>query len=351
MRRVARIAAYLPRGGTDGVPVASVDEDEFTLAATAAERAWSGEHGEPGPVAVHLVGGFPAVADWGFSALLGRATDVVHHAGDAGELTKTIRDIEQGEGGPALVLVAELPERSASRSPKTAPRPAGAVAFRLEVTDEPGAFSFPKIAARRSALEAALKVGEGTRNVPASVVLTGDWDGAAVGGSPVALNPAHALVKVNLDAVSEGAYVPRPRYLENLASRWRFLAETCHACHGTTFPARGVCRRCGRKDTLTTVALPFDGGRVVAVTTVGKGGQPTEFDAQVEALGPYDVALVELARGMRVTVQVADAPPGSVHVGDHVDTRLRRLYPMEGEWRYGRKAIPVAGHLAPTTGT
>jgi uncharacterized OB-fold protein len=144
-----------------------------------------------------------------------------------------------------------------------------------------------------------------------------------------------------LASVSEGAYVPRPRYLENLPSRWRFLAEVCGNCHGTTFPARGVCRRCGRSDTLTPLQLPYDGGRVVAVTTVGKGGQPTEFDAQVEALGPYDVALVELARAMRVTLQVTDSVAGELRVGDRVNTLLRRLYPMEGEWRYGRKAVPV----------
>jgi len=45
---------------------------------------------------------------------------------------------------------------------------------------------------------------------------------------------------------------------------------------------------------------------------------------------------------MRVTLQVTDAAPCTLKVGDHVDTRLRRLYPMEGEWRYGRKAVPVA---------
>lgn len=342
LRRVVRVAAYLPRDRTGGVPVAAVDEDEFTLAATAVERAWSGERTEPGPVEVHLLGEFPPVADWGFSALLGRATEVVRHPADAGELAKAVRALEEADGGPALLIAAELPGRSAKRSAKTAPRAAGAVAFRFEVTDEPGRpFPLPKTTVSHSAVATAMKIGEAARDLPASVILTGDWEDFAADAPPTRASLPRESVEAPLNAVSEGAYIPRPRYLESLASRWRFLAEACHACHGTTFPARGVCRRCGRKDTLTTVSLPFDGGRVVAVTTVGKGGQPTEFDPQVSALGPYDVALVELARGMRVTVQVTDAPAGSVEVGHRVNTLLRRLYPMEGEWRYGRKAVPV----------
>lgn len=80
---------------------------------------------------------------------------------------------------------------------------------------------------------------------------------------------------------------------------------------------------------------------MVASTTVGPGGQPTEFDDQVARSGPYGVVLVELAPGARVTLQVTDARPGELGVGARVGTSLRRLYPMEGEWRYGRKAVPL----------
>jgi uncharacterized OB-fold protein len=77
------------------------------------------------------------------------------------------------------------------------------------------------------------------------------------------------------------------------------------------------------------------------LTTIGRGGQPTEFDPMVDAVGPYQVAIVELAPGSRATLQVSDAAPGALKIGDRVSTRLRRLYPMEGEWRYGRKALPL----------
>jgi hypothetical protein len=86
--------------------------------------------------------------------------------------------------------------------------------------------------------------------------------------------------------------------------------------------------------------LPRDGGTIVASTTIGSGGQPTEFDSQVALTGAYQVVLVEVAPGVRVTLQVSDVVAGSLKIGGQVGTRLRRLYAMEGEWRYGRKAVP-----------
>lgn len=153
-----------------------------------------------------------------------------------------------------------------------------------------------------------------------------------------------------LDALSQGAYVPHPRYLENLASRWRLVADRCGACGALTFPVRGACRSCGAADGLVPYPLPRDGLVVEAVTTIGRGAQPTEFDSQVEATGPYDVAIVRVAPGIRATLQLTDGPAGLVVPGSRVATVLRRLYPMEGEWRYGLKAVAL-GAGRPTTAT
>lgn len=79
---------------------------------------------------------------------------------------------------------------------------------------------------------------------------------------------------------------------------------------------------------------------MVASTAIRTGGQPTEFDAQVAALGGYGVVLAELAPGVRVTLQVTGSSNIPLALGSRVDAHLRRLYPMEGEWRYGRKAVP-----------
>jgi uncharacterized OB-fold protein len=81
---------------------------------------------------------------------------------------------------------------------------------------------------------------------------------------------------------------------------------------------------------------------VVASTTIGPGGQPTEFDEQVAAFGPYDVVVVEFAAGVRATMQLAGPHRARPSIGARVSTELRRLYPMEGRWRYGRKAVMPA---------
>jgi uncharacterized OB-fold protein len=167
---------------------------------------------------------------------------------------------------------------------------------------------------------------------------------ALVGAPPAAdagtgLGPPPRPIPEEVRAsVSEGAYVPRPRYLENLPSRWRLVAERCAVCGELSFPVRGRCRGCGRTEGLTHEPLP-EVGTVLASTVVAPGAHPTEFDALVAVSGAYGVVLAEMAPNVRVTLQVADHPPEPVRPGRRIRTQLRRLYPMEGEWRYGRKAL------------
>ena len=65
----------------------------------------------------------------------------------------------------------------------------------------------------------------------------------------------------------------------------------------------------------------------------------------MEATGSYGVALVDLTAEARVTLQLSDVGPGEIRLGDQVSTVLRRTYSQEGEWRYGRKAVPFANDL------
>ena len=166
-------------------------------------------------------------------------------------------------------------------------------------------------------------------------------------GRPLPPTAAPDAPLPNMNAVSQGAYVPRATYLENLAARWRFLGETCAACGAVTFPPRGRCDRCRATEGLSPIELPKSGLEVEAATVVAPGAQPTEFDGQVRALGPYAVVLARLAPGVRATLQVTDSEPGAAVIGARVDTVLRRLYSMEGSWRYGRKAIVVDTTGAP----
>lgn len=342
MRSVVRVASYLPVGVAEGVRVAGYDEDAFTLGAAAAERVLAERTERPGHLVVHLVGVFPSMADWGFAALLGQEAEVVHHPGTAAELTRTLRTLEAGLGGPAVIVASDLPERDLPSGGHAPPPPgAGAVAFLLESSDEESAFPVEKGSPNRSAVSAILRAGKLGRQEAGRAEFVGDWDASPPRGKAVEVEMVRQWANREPSHVSEGAYVPWARYIENLPSRWRLVADECDSCHEVTFPARAACRRCGRRDTLTPTYLPRTGARVAAITTIGRGGQPTEFDDQVEATGPYGVVLLDFLEGVRGTLQLTDAAPGEVHVGDPVQTFLRRLYPMEGEWRYGRKAAPL----------
>jgi uncharacterized OB-fold protein len=325
-RGLERGGVYVPRFSLDDRPIASPDEDAFTLAAAAIETAEDGSSGGA-PSRVHLVGEFPSVGDWGMAALLGGPTEVAKHSGSVDGL-RTAVDTALAEPGDGRtwVVVAELGRATdvGALALRFGPRPTAAQ------PDWSGLLlGGTALSSGRVALEAIAP-----RAVVASPVkaLPPLWE----------LERADAFSRLSPGQVSEGAYVPRARYLENLPSRWRLEADRCAACHHLTFPRRGTCRSCGRSDQLSLEALPRDGARVVATTVIRQGGQPTEFDPQVEAIGPYGVVLAEFVPGIRLTLQVTDASPGQIPIGARIGTRLRRLYPMEGEWRYGRKAVPLS---------
>ncbi|MCI4372784.1 MAG: zinc ribbon domain-containing protein [Thermoplasmata archaeon] len=317
-------AVYTPRFRVGGKPAAAPDEDTFTMAVEAVETFAAGE--VPSETArVELVGEFAAVADWGLSAYLGKPVELGRHAGSAVGFAAALRAVESAPNEPSTLLIAA--ERAGPLGGQAAvlrfgPHRAPRAPEWSQPTDHDSAASLARAGLASIGLAPALPTGASP---------TPPW-------TP---ETAAAFDAVGSLQVSEGAYVPRPRYLENLPSRWRLEGDRCGRCDRVTFPRRARCRFCGLSDRLSTMTLPRDGARVIAATAIGKGGQPTEFDPQVGALGGYGVVLAEFDAGVRLTLQVTDAAPGEVKIGDRVGTRLRRLYPMEGEWRYGRKAVPL----------
>ncbi len=253
---------------------------------------------------LRLVGPLPPVADWGLSALLDGNPTVSRFA----SIEQAIPVPRELDSRPDVLVVGF----------RVCPDPLGPIAV-------------------------AVRGGPG--NAGADLV-DGLEDVLAAKGPDVALLELDSggrdrLDSQRVDSVSEGAYIPHARYEESVPSRWRFLAQRCSACAAVTFPMRAVCRGCGRSERLTTIALPREGGTIVALTEIGRGGQPTEFDRYVDAVGPYRVGLIDLAYGVRATLMVSDDPGRKLRIGGTVRTVLRRLYPMEGEWRYGRKIVPM----------
>lgn len=347
MVSITRVGIARSRRAPDGRCILGPDEDLFTLAAAAVEA--SAAEGElPSVQAVHLVDLLPPVADWAIPALVGYTAPASRYPSMAEAVSAGLEAATRGR-----VLVVEVGQTSPVDGP---------VALALLLEEGAGWEVTTSAVGTSTSLPSTYEVLERLERDPeAATAEIGSPPGPVIRirrthpiawgvDGPVAsttdsfateVQQAELWPEPSLDRVSEGAYIPYARYRESIPARWRFLAERCSACGSLSFPPRGQCSKCHRHDTLTTEALPRE-GEVVARTAIGKGGQPTEFDPWVERVGTYSVAIIELAPGCRATVQLADFEKGEGRIGERVATRLRRLYPMEGEWRYGRKAVPRA---------
>lgn len=144
-----------------------------------------------------------------------------------------------------------------------------------------------------------------------------------------------------LGLVSQGAYLSRESYLASLPARWRLEGEKCAKCGAFSLPPAGRCHRCGAREGLRRGRLPRTGASLESATVIHKGAQPTEFDWHQETYGSYGVGLVRFPEGPALTLQITDQHPAEAAVGAEVELVLRRLYPQEGAWRYGLKAVVV----------
>ncbi len=338
-RGLLRAAAYLP-SWTDGHRrVGGFDEDELTFAATAIERAVPAGAPRPRNWTVRLVG-YPAGREPAeLASLLGGPSTWTAVPEGPTALSTVLDRAMAGPGAQLVVVVARgsgVRVGAAGRGPPSE----GAIAYYYDEGEGVAALPSPAPPAREDGgLGPLLEEVRRHRGPGTESLLPGDWEADPRRGRPIGPATTGAAAP---PTVSEGAYVPPARYEEGLASRWRFLAERCPRCGVATFPARGRCRGCGAVEGLEELPLPLDGARVVAATWIGRGGQPTEFDLQVEAQGAYGVVLAEVTPEVRVTLQVAEGSPEEMGIGSSIATRLRRLYPLEGRWRYGRKAVPLS---------
>lgn len=145
-----------------------------------------------------------------------------------------------------------------------------------------------------------------------------------------------------------GAAVSVPSWRRTLPQRHRLVAGECPECGALAFPPEGACRVCTELVEYEVVDLA-EPGRVQAVTTIERGGEPPEFVPQQSRGGPYAVAVVAFdgpdGGTATVPLQVPLAGVESIEVGDEVATTIRRIYEDEGVIRYGRKAV-LADSLA-----
>ena len=338
-RGLVRAAAYLPRFTTGAGRLGGFDEDATTLAAAALELLTGNDPRIEGELRIETVGIPEPVDPALLAAVLGGTTAVPKPAPAPLGLREVLLKA-LGSSGPEWVVATAVQADGPEAPPLPFP---GEGAAALLIDDRPEAD--PQVLAaildraRAGSLTPLEPLFAQYRADPGRSVWSGAWR-AAPGSGVVPPFPGGRR-PVSRSTVSQGAFVPPSRDEESRRSRWAFIADRCDTCGVRTFPARGRCRGCGETLRLRPERLPRQGLTVVARTWIGQGGQPTEFDPQVEACGPYGVVLADADQDVRVTLAVADLAPEQVTVGSKVDTAFRRLYSIDGLWRYGRKAVPV----------
>ena len=95
--------------------------------------------------------------------------------------------------------------------------------------------------------------------------------------------------------------MPAPQYAREIPQRYRLEAARCTGCQKVAFPPRPVCLKC-RGEVFETEVLPDD-GTLLTWTVIHVA--PHDFAMQA----PYVVGVVELAHGVRITAQIAEATP------------------------------------------
>ncbi len=124
-----------------------------------------------------------------------------------------------------------------------------------------------------------------------------------------------------------------PRYHRLTAPYYRLEGRRCRRCGALSFPPREDCASCRARE---MDIYRFSGrGTVYSFAEVAQ--PPRGFS------GPYMVALVELAEGVRVTAQLTDVDPDGVEIGMAVEMVTRRLQEKgpQGYIVYGYKFRPV----------
>jgi uncharacterized OB-fold protein len=94
-------------------------------------------------------------------------------------------------------------------------------------------------------------------------------------------------------------------------NRGSFLIQRCAACARAVFYPRMICPHCG-SDELDWIA-PSGAGTVYSTTVVRR---------KPEAGGDYNVALVDLAEGVRMMSRVEGIAPDTVRIGMAVQLRV-----------------------------
>lgn len=110
------------------------------------------------------------------------------------------------------------------------------------------------------------------------------------------------------------------RFWRENQSRYNLFGTKCGACGQTYFPPREMCPKCRRTSIGKMEKIQLSGkGRVVSHSTVHD--PLPEFQMQV----PYNIAIIEMDEGVRITGQIVDCEECEVEIGSEVEAVFRKL--------------------------
>lgn len=134
-----------------------------------------------------------------------------------------------------------------------------------------------------------------------------------------------------------------PRFWREIQTRYNLKGSKCRICGTIYFPPRIVCRTCketyvkgasGAKDTHIMEDVNLSGnGEILTYTTVHVA--PPGFEDQV----PYNMVIVKLDEGPKITGQLVECINGDIEIGAKVQTVFRRVREdgPDGALHYGYK--------------
>jgi uncharacterized protein len=125
-----------------------------------------------------------------------------------------------------------------------------------------------------------------------------------------------------------------PRFWRCIPQRYNLIGTHCTGCEEYFFPPRNVCPSCRRGSKMEE--HKFKGtGTVVTCTTIHTATE--DFERQT----PYNLAIIQLDEGPRLTGQVV-SDPGDVKIGMRVKPVFRILGEEgdKGIIYYGTKFVP-----------
>lgn len=128
-------------------------------------------------------------------------------------------------------------------------------------------------------------------------------------------------------------------HTKSLSSYWRKIPQwyrmegaICETCKTHYFPSRSICPQCRRAGKLTKQT--FSGkGEIYSYSVVHAP------PAGMELHRPYNIAIVELDEGPRLTAQIVDCKKEDLGIGKKVEMVFRRIRDgdREGIIHYGYK--------------